>query len=742
MLPASEHPTSAGFIRLPSLSTQQPAGSAQRPKSNIHVIASVRRHWYVFLSVLIVILVCGAYALRKKVKPLYQATSIVYVAPKFPKMLPGDDSELDLPYDSYVQDQIQTVTRYDIIADAIEKLPPSVRHRTGPALPYEIQVLQKTLDVKRMGSTYEVSIALSGSSPGGLAEIVNTVTNTYVKRAKNEEFYGLDDRLKTLNQEKERLQNQIDQRLAEQARLMEQLGVAMIQTGQGATDPYDLTLQRIREELTTAQMQRAAAEAQLNAMLEGDISGKPAVEDSVSDQAIAADPGASTVKSMLTSRRATLIQEMNGLRSDHPIYQKDKNEIASLDNQLRDLRRRAGEQLRGKLLQEVTRTRLVELNLIAELGKSTHQASSAAPKFQRASELGPEIDSLQKAYDEIGDRIRDLELESNSPGSIHVSTAAQTPLGPERSKLPFLGLALILGGLACAAAVPVAIDQLDNRIYTPHDVERVVGFHPLAILLDDYEFSRDLVEEYSFRLAAAIDHAARTSGARTFLFTSITHGGGTSTVVKSLGERLKGLNLRTKIISESELEEEGGLRGKPALPYELLLRQSNPHGGTRASSLSAVSTAAEYSQEESTALETVPEAEAQQKEGWDVVLIDASPLPISAHTEYLARTVDAAVLVVRSSATTRQELERAARLLERLDVSGVAVVLNQMTLGRADSALRCEFRRYQQAMQLRHAMRERASVREAESRAGSRDEIRSVGPVAPARGLFSTLDRG
>jgi Mrp family chromosome partitioning ATPase len=86
-----------------------------------------------------------------------------------------------------------------------------------------------------------------------------------------------------------------------------------------------------------------------------------------------------------------------------------------------------------------------------------------------------------------------------------------------------------------------------------------------------------------------------------------------------------------------------------------------------------------------------------------VVLIDANPLPISAHTEYLARVSDATVLVVKSSTTTKQELERAAQLLERLNVAGVAVVLNKISLERADRALKKELRSYQQSFRQHHS---------------------------------------
>jgi Mrp family chromosome partitioning ATPase len=92
----------------------------------------------------------------------------------------------------------------------------------------------------------------------------------------------------------------------------------------------------------------------------------------------------------------------------------------------------------------------------------------------------------------------------------------------------------------------------------------------------------------------------------------------------------------------------------------------------------------------------------QAGERCDVVLIDANPLPISAKTEYLARLADATVLVVKSGTTTKPELERAARLLERLEVGGVAVILNKMSHDRADRALKTEFNRYEQSLPIRY----------------------------------------
>ena len=673
------------------------SGSSEGQLHALYLFSSFRRHLPVFLIVFFVLVGCGAFVFRNKAKPVYSSQSVVYISPKFPKVL-NPDSELDLPYDSYFQDQIQTVTRYDIVADAISRLPPGIRHRTGPPLPSEIANLQHSLDAKRIGTSYEMSIGLLDSSPDGLADIVNAVTNSYVERIRNEEFYGLGDRLNTLRQEGVHLREQIDSGLAEQADLMKQLGVASVSNGVGETNPFDTSSNSVRNQLNLARMQREAAEAQLDTSFTGDGPGEASALDTAAEEAIAADPGSSVVWSTLNNRRALLLEEMSGLRPDHPIHQKDQDELSSIDGVMRDLRQKAAAQLQSKLRQDVERTRLVELKLTQELNENTQNAAAAGPKFQRALELGPEIESLQKAYEAVDDRIRDLELESTSPGSVHMSTKALTPANPEHSALPLYALALLLISFGCASAVATGINFFDSRIYMAEDIERVVGFHPIGILLDTDEFSEEAAEDYYFRLAAGIVNAVRNAGARSFLFTSQAHGAGTSTIVRRLSEELRGLNLRCRTIRATG---SGGtdslLRGAFSLS-ELLLQAWNHNDEVQQAPLAkgaACSRQGPRMEEDTPPANSAEQALQHASVGYDVVLIDSDPLPISANTEYLARVVDATVLVIKAGTTTRQELHRAARLLERLEVAGVAVVLNKIRLGRADQDLRRELRGFE-----------------------------------------------
>jgi hypothetical protein len=271
---------------------------------------------------------------------------------------------------------------------------------------------------------------------------------------------------------------------------------------------------------------------------------------------------------------------------------------------------------------------------------------------------------------------------------------------------------LILG---CSITTAVAIDLLDGKIYTPHDVERVVGFYPLGVLLDDYEFRKEIAGEYYFRLAAGIDHAVRTAGVRTFLFTSPAHGSGTTSVVRNLTEKLQDLKLRVRTVTATGSDELVVSRGDVPLRSDHLLQSRNKTDEILSSPPAPLAPVHDplKTPEEPTGVASNPVVRTLHQAGelCDVVLIDANPLPISAKTEYLVRLADATVLVVKSGTTTKQELERSARLLERLDAAGVAVILNQMNHDRADRAQKVEFSRYEQSLPMRHPSTRRTGKR-------------------------------
>jgi hypothetical protein len=77
---------------------------------------------------------------------------------------------------------------------------------------------------------------------------------------------------------------------------------------------------------------------------------------------------------------------------------------------------------------------------------------------------------------------------------------------------------------------------------------------------------------------------------------------------------------------------------------------------------------------------------------YEIVLIDTAPILSSAETEYLARCVDVTILVATASRTKKNQIFRAACLLERIDVPGVAAIINEVSRLRVHSSVEKDIR--------------------------------------------------
>ena len=208
------------------------------------------------------------------------------------------------------------------------------------------------------------------------------------------------------------------------------------------------------------------------------------------------------------------------------------------------------------------------------------------------------------------------------------------------------------------------------------------------MLLDDREVTQLVYDECALRLAAGIDHAAHSAGVRTFVVTGVTAGAGTTTIVGHLGSTLAKLGRKTLTIDASG-------NTNPVAYATVNLTEASPSSDLPAASRlrsvdrarrlqSTVVTQPLNSKVTPLATSFMAKAFQELTNEYDIVLIDAAPILTSAETEYLARFADVTILVGESAKTKKAELKRSARLLERLNVGGVAVIINKVGLLRAE----------------------------------------------------------
>ncbi|GGG93362.1 GumC family protein [Silvibacterium dinghuense] len=684
-------PVNPAEPRSAPVAPQQPLRPASKgPMLRINVLRSLRLHPVTASVVALLTLGLGlAFLLRGR--PMYEVSSVLYVSPTFPATL-HTDQEQQYSYDSYIQEKVQAIYNYSVLAQAINTLPIGTWRQPGETEQSAVERLQHILEAKRIGESYEIGVTLDGYNPKHLAEVVNAVGNAFTETSKNEQFYGRDERLATLRETRSQIRKDLDAKLQEQASITSSLGMA--NTGQGA-NPYDSQISARLSTLVTARDNRIAAQAQLSALENGDSSAPNATLDAAADDLIQSDPGLTSLKSTLAQKRAALIDKLAGETPLNPDRKATEAQLAqinqSLQNMQNQLRQQAAQHLRQKAAAEVARTTEIETKLMSDMQSATNAASSAAPKLQRAQELGTEITSLQARYTEVDNRIGDLELESTSPGPVHVFEPALPPLGPMPSKkkkmLPVLFPAAILLGVLTA----VLCDLLDPHVYNGGDLESTLGFAPIGMLLNDSDVTQRVYDECVLRLAAGIDHSIRSAGARTFVFTGVNSGVGTTSIVENLGSALARLGRKTISIDASghtapvayvtlgrgassssttapaDAETPGSVDGKiqtSRLWNELVPSQAAPLSGY------------------------VVQAFQDLSKEYEVILIDAAPILLSAESEYLARCADVTILVSEAGRTTRRRIHRAARLMERLDVGGAAAVINKVRLVRLEDNIR------------------------------------------------------
>jgi succinoglycan biosynthesis transport protein ExoP len=607
-----------------------------------------------------------------KMWPIYTAQSQVYIQPAAPKVLEqnspsrwGSDAN---SYESFIQQQVQSATQPAVLKGALRKMEAGVWQQPGESDDAAADRLGKAIKPERVGSSYQVTITASAPTADAAAKVANAVAGSLIENVARQEKAGNTERIAMLREERERIQKELDADRAEQDTLSKQLGVAAV--GAAVPDIYDSQTSQIRTELVKARTEHDEAAARLTAM--GGREASSRAMDAAADDLIATDAGLNSLKSSLDQRRAVLVTQMANLTPNHPLYKQDAAELAqidaSLESNMKDLRAKASTRIQQRLRADLQRTAEVEGRLNAQLGQMAGAAAGATPKLQRANDLAHDILRLQSRFATVDDQLHNMMIEDSAPGAAFLSAAASPPLRPTLTGIERKALPLALGGIFLGLLTAVLLHKLDPRIYIAADMEQVLGHGPMAQLPDFDEVSDQVAEEHCLRLAAAIEHARQAAQLKSCLFTGAGPGAGTTTLLVRVGAMLQSMGSPAILVDAA---------GVPAPPAPASSSASDLHGST--------SLVARQRESRPAALQQHVE-EKTEKSGF--YLSDTAPLSISAETEYLARFVDAAIVVVESGATTRAQLRALAATVQRLDISAVGYVLNRVGLKKADPAFR------------------------------------------------------
>ena len=621
----------------------------------------------------------------------YQATGIVFVSPRFLANLEAkEDFQLQSneQYREYVGQNVRTIDRYDILADALHSLGPDVRYwqRPNESFDHAVNRLQSKLVVAEIPDTYQIAVSLKGTKADGLAEIVNAIVKTFLGKVRSEDFYGSDARSTSLLNERASILKQIQQNQDTRADIAAELGVSTFT--EAFPNPFDKLLTDAEQALADGRRVRINADAQLAAL---DGTRHPqALESYVLDQTMK-DPALSSLEYAQNQRRTILLSSMNGLSSAHPGRKLAESELQTMDTdrtrQFQDLLHAYASSMRSQRQADARKAAEVEAKLNGAVTDQFSKASWFTKKYQQALTLGQDVERQRKRVDSISDRLDYFALETRAPGFVRLfSTARQPSLPVEGGHAKLFALLLAFAALS-AASFPVLLDLLDPRVHWPGDMHRALGFAPMGWLMDKGEAGPEFAREQIFRLANRIGHEHEVNGSHIFAFTSVRSKAGTTTIVTELASALSRMGIPSLAVEANTYRSDPKYRKQNSRGLSVVL-----HGQ---SNIEAVVVSGDDQLPD-----RIPAGDIEHMENlpdlhkliellrgvtslYPIILVDVPPLSISADAELIARSADVAVLVVEAENTTRQDIKRISAQLRRVSPKAVAAVLNRV---QADAA--------------------------------------------------------
>lgn len=303
-------------------------------------------------------------------------------------------------------------------------------------------------------------------------------------------------------------------------------------------------LRALNDALNAAKVERAQAEARYRQAAGSKGMSAP---ESLSDPTI----------NQLRSSRASLQAEYQKLsttfRPDYPQMIALKSQIAEIDKQLGGQGGVVLASLRAAYMAAAERQNDLQRqvdglkdSVIAQRGRSVEYNT-----------LQRDADANRAAYDALLQQFKEISISANV-GTNNVSIVDTALPGGQvtpRSTMNLL-LGLLLGSLV-GAAIAFLLEQLDESILAPHDLERKIGVPLLGSIprVPDSDASLDLLEDSKTPLAEAylsLQTALRLTTAkgapRVLFVTSSRPSEGKSTTAMAVARNFAGLGRRTILI--------------------------------------------------------------------------------------------------------------------------------------------------------------------------------------------------
>ena len=629
-------------------------------------------------------------------KPYYTVSSSLLFEPKIPELVFNSNDRYLHSFEDWMRTQSHEIESSQVLLSAIHSFEDSgfVWIHEGESEKTAVDRLRGRLNISQINNTQIMKIGLGSGSKEGLAEIVNSVTLSYIQHKDLQRKTQDQKKLDYLRDEKDKYNVRLEAAYKDLMDISKTYGTAV-------ADEKNLYIYLdmfvdLRSRFNKILTERIESENKLTALT------------TQKSQLLTMDVYDLQNTQQLLKMEQDINAKMVGLKSDSDLYAQFSNMLAEIDsNSIRSARKYLVADIDHNISEQTMlrdAAKLTEKDLQKELRKAQLELRDINTAVLKTSTQRQAIERIINIWDRINDRIEQIEIELFNPGRVQVLNTAQPPEFPDPNKLMkkiFMGMLAILG---LAIGVASFRELTDKHIKRVSDIESILGFPATGFLLDSSAENipddnldniyrthpNSFMTELYNQLAVKIEKEHDSFNAQTFSLFSLKGKSGVTSAAKNILAMLDAdkhekilvdLNAQPSLVgAEDKQENEGGLIGWLAKhkTFEKGIQRDIdsyfdilPLGSLREMDIARIRPS------------VVQELLSRLKKDYKYIFIDGPPMLRSSESQTIAQETDASILVVDSQQNIWPELIRAVGILDKLKVSVISVILNKVELKRA-----------------------------------------------------------
>jgi polysaccharide biosynthesis transport protein len=598
--------------------------------------------------------------------------------------------------------QIEVITSEPIVQQTIDRL----KLQDNEGKPVKPEDLEKKLDIALVGGSDVIDISYKDANPKKASEVVNTLMDVYLQEQIKLNQSDPMAAKEFLNVQLPEIETKVSKAESELERFRSENGIVdLTEEKRGLVSDLSTLNQQISNigsELQGTQAQTAALQSQIGLDL----------NQAVATNQLGGTPAVQAILGQLTTTESNLAQERQRFSDKHPSVLALLEKKEDLTNQLEELvTQQVGEGvqvsqglLQNEDMEENHLERFISLK-IQELSLQTQVSglyqyqqayldrAKQLPRLEKQEqELLRQVDTAGKTYKGLLDSLNEVTVAQNQQsGNAQIVEQASIPDKGKSAKKPLLALGILLGVFLANLSV-IILEMQDRTLQDVSEIKhkfpyKVLGITPLeSPIYQGRVIAREEPDSFSsevYRMIQAnLKFLTADKAPKVILVTSSVPEEGKSTVTANLAAAIAQLGRRVLLVdgdlrraSQHRLwgvDDTIGLKDVLSGDRSLLQALSRPMpkldllpGGQIDSNPLALIDSPKMT-----------ELIASSRKEYDLILIDAPPLPVSADVLTLSKQVDGIVFVTRPGIVEHESAELAQETLETTGQRVLGMVIN------------------------------------------------------------------